>query len=400
MSQFVELKKTNRKFETIDSFDNILELLKQNIANLILHVKYDIEKTVVKISNILNEKSIDIVTDPNFQPEKNILTVYGLLDKYFEIDFEIVETKGPGFFRCAIKKFKRAADVRKELRLKVKPEQVIASNFIVSKHAIDFSNFKIPTTIKVLLDQFHSENSHLSDIFKVDVFSQNDIILENIKKTKKILFIEDLNNPDTHKTSGEEIINIHELLGDQLSGYIRKYTEKGYKSIIIAPVIYVTDEGAEVPFAYVQSISKSKILTFEDVDSLKKMLTKLVNRIKDANTVVVQINQQIVNLSKSGAKLFITDENLKKYLPTTRGFLFNIVFKLQAPVTIYCEIKNIFRNEEGNVFVGVAFAGHSSRKDEIKRYNSFLDPMIKSYKDQLLQDRKKMSKQEMQSLDR
>ncbi len=277
---------------------------------------------------------------------------------------------------------------------------MIASNFIVSKHAIDFSNYKIPTTIKVLLDQFHSENSHLSDIFKVDVFSQNDIILENIKKTKKILFIEDINNPDTYKTSGEDIINIRELLGDQLSDYIRKYTEKGYKSIIIAPVIYVTDEGAEVPFAYVQSISKSKILTSEDVDSLKKMLTKLVNRIKDANTVVVQINQQIVNLSKSGAKLYITDENLKKYLPTTRGFLFNIVFKLQAPITIYCEIKNIFRDEEGNVFVGVAFAGHSSRKDEIKRYNSFLDPMIKSYKDQLLQDRKKMSKQEMQSLDR
>ncbi len=113
MSQFVELKKTDRKFEIIDSYDNILEVLKQNIANLIFHVKYDIEKTVVQISNIINDKSIDIVTDPNFQPEKNIITVYGLLDKYFEIDFEIVETKGPGFFRCAIKKYQKSRGCKK-----------------------------------------------------------------------------------------------------------------------------------------------------------------------------------------------------------------------------------------------------------------------------------------------
>lgn len=393
MTQFVELKKTDRKYEIIDSLDKIIELLQQNINNLTLHVKYDIQKTVVQISNILDDKSIDIVTDPNFQPENKKITVYGLLDRYFEIIFEVAETKGPGFFRCVIKKFQRAADVRKELRLKVNPEQVMASNFIVSKHAIDISNYKIPTTIKVLLDQFHNENYNFSDIFKVDVFSQDDPILDNIKKTKKIFFIEDIGNPDTFKSAGGEIIDIQELFGDRLPDYIMRYNEKGYKSIIIAPVIYITDAGAQIPFAHVQAVSKSKILTMEDVSLLKGLLTKLVNRIKDANTVYVQTNQQIVNLSRSGAKLYITDENLKKYFQTTKGFLFNIVFKLQAPVTIYCEIKNMFQDDEGNIFVGVAFAGHSSRKDEMKRYYSFLDPIIKSYKDQLLQQRKKILKQ-------
>ncbi len=400
MSQFVELKKTDRKFETVGSVDKVLELLKGNIGNLTLHLKYDIEKTFVQISNILDDKSLEIVTDPNYHPVKSQIIVYGLLDKYFEIEMQVMETKGPGFFRCGIKSLKRAVDVRKELRLKVKSDQVIASNFIVSKHAIDVSNYKIPTTIKVLLDQFHSENSHLSDIFKVDIFSQDDPVLENVKKTKKIFYIEDINNPEAQSSAGEGILNIKELMGDQIREYVRKLSEKGYISAIIAPLIYVTDAGAQVPFAYVQSISKSKILTMEDVDALKALMAKLVNRIKDANTVFLPVTQQIVNLSKSGAKLCITDENLKKYLQTTKGFLFNIVFKLQAPVTIYCEIKNIFSDNEGNFFVGVAFAGHSSRKDEMKRYNSFLDPMIKNYKDQLLQARKKMSKQQLQAQDR
>ena len=390
MSQYVELKKSDRKLETIDSIDNILGLLKENISNLTFHVKYDIKKTVVQISNILEDKSIDVVTDPNFQPDNNKLTLYALLDKYIEIDLEIAETKGPGLFRCNIKNLKRAADVRKELRLKVNPEQVIASNFMVSRHAIDVSSYKVPTTIKVLLDQFHSENSQLSDIFKVDLFTQDDSILKSIKASKKILFIEDINNPDKFKNSGEELLDLNEVLGDQLPVYIRKLNERGYKSIITAPIIYETDAGAQVPFAYVQLISKSKLFTMQDVESLKVLVAKLVNRIKDANTVRLQVNQQIVNLSKSGAKLYITDENLKKYLQTTKGFLFNIVFKLQAPVTIYSEIKNMFSDDEGNIFVGIAFTGHSSRKDEMKRYNAFLDPLIKNYKDQLLQQRKKL----------
>ena len=392
MSQFVELKKSDRKLETIDSIDNIIELLKANISKLTFHVKFDIKKTVVQISSIQEDKSIDVVTDPNFQPGNDKLTLYALLDKYIEIDLEIAETKGPGLFSCKIKNLKRAAEVRKELRLKVNPEQVIAGNFMVSRHAIDVSSYKVPTTIKVLLDQFHSENSQLSDIFKVDLFTQDDPVLKNIKATRKTLFIEDINNPDTYKNSGEDILDINELLGDHFPDYIKKLNERSYKSIIIAPIIYVTDAGAQVPFAYAQCISKSKTFTLQDVESLKVLVEKLVNRIKDANTVRVQVNQQIVNLSKSGAKLYITDENLKKYLQTTRDFLFNIVFKLQAPVTIYCEIKNMFRDDEGNIFVGVAFAGHSSRKDEIKRYNSFLDPMIKNYKDQLLQQRKKLAK--------
>lgn len=392
MSSFVELKKTERKFEKIESLDKLFELFKGNLKDLVLYVKFDIAKTVIQISQILDDKGIIILTDPGYEPENNKIKAYGLLDKYFELELDVVEAQGPGLFRCIIKEAKRAAEVRKELRLKVTPEQVIASGFIISKHAIDISQYKIPTSIKVLLDQFHTDHSQLCDLFKVDVFEQGNPILEAIKKTGKILFVGDLSKPE-EKNPTEEILNAKELFGEKNNEYIKKYIEKGYKSIIIAPIIYITDAGIQVPFAYAQLISKSKLFTLEDIDELKKLLAKLVNRIKDANTVMIHVNQQILNLSKSGAKIHITDENLKKYLPNVKGFTFNIIFKLQAPVTIYCEIKNLFRDDDGNMFVGVAFAGHSSRKDEMKRYSSFIDPMIKNYKEQLLKLRKKGIKQ-------
>jgi hypothetical protein len=393
MSQYVDLKKTERKLETIEPMDKALSLLKEKTGGLILYIKNDIEKNVIQITNILEDNSIIIITDPNYQSEDNKITIYGLLDKYIEIHLEIIETQGPGVFKCKVKKFQRAAEVRKELRLKVKPEQVIASNFMVSKHAIDITTYKIPTTIKVLLDQFHSSNLHMSDIVKVDVFDKSDTILESIRKQQKIFYVENINDSETFKSASEDIINIHELLGDRLAEYMKKNIEKGYKSIIIAPIIYITDSGAPISFAYLQLISKSKIFSLNDIEEIKKMLGKLVSRIKDANTVLIQTNQQIVNISKSGAKLYITDEALKKHLQSTKGFIFNIVFKLQAPVTIYCEIKNLYRDDHGNLFAGIAFAGHSSRKNEMKRFYSFLEPMIKNYKQQLLEARKKTTKQ-------
>ncbi|MFH0977128.1 MAG: DUF1577 domain-containing protein [Spirochaetota bacterium] len=393
MSQYVDLKKIERKLETVEPLDKALSILKEKTHGLILYIKNDIEKNVIQITNILEDNSIIIITDPNYQPEGNIITIYGLLDKYIEIHLDINETQGPGVFKCKVKQFKRAVEVRKELRLRVKPEQVIASGFMVSKHAIDITTYKIPTTIKVLLDQFHSSNLHMSDVVKVDVFDKSDSILENIRKQQKIFFVEDINNPETFQSTSEDIINIHELLGENLPGYIRKNIEKGYKSVIIAPIVYIMDSGAPVSFAYLQLISKSRLFTLNDIEEIKKMLGKLVNRIKDANTVLIQTNQEIVNLSKSGAKLYITDEELKKHLQSTKGFIFNIVFKLQAPVTIYCEIKNLYRDDHGNLFAGIAFAGHSSRKNEMKRYYSFLEPMIKNYKQQLLEARKKTIKQ-------
>jgi hypothetical protein len=400
MSQFVELKKSDRKFEALDTQDKMLQELKENIKDLVLYIKFDIEKTVVQISRILDDKTIDVITSPGFLPEDNKMTVYGLLDKYFEMDLEVAEIKGPGVFRCSIITAKKATDVRKELRLKVTPEQAVATNFIISKHSIDLTSYNIPTSIKVLLEQFHTNNSQISDFFKVDVFEKADSILEKIRKEGKILFLKDISlidsnisgnsNPDLYKPESEDIFDIQELFGDLLQEYVRKYFEKGYKSIIIAPINYITDAGSSIAFAYAQMISKGRVFSLEDVQKIKGLLVKLVERIKDANTILVQTEQQIVNLSRSGAKLYITDEKLKKYLRTTKGFVFNIVFKLQAPVTIYAEIKNVFLDDSGNLFVGIMFAGHSSRKDEIKRYNSFLDPIIKNYKDQLLKQRKKI----------
>ena len=375
----------------IDSKEDVFTFIKSFLYNKPLLIKYAPDLGEIKINEFLDDGTIMVVANSDFLPEKEF-TIYGLIDKYIEIDLQIEEARGPGYFKCSIKKVKRAASIRKEIRFKVTPEEVVATNFKISKQTIDISGYNIPTGIKVLLDQFQSQNSRLSDLVKVDILENEDAILKQIKKTGETLFVEDMSNPESYKAITSDFIDLKKLLGVDLGAYIKRNIEKGYKSIIISPVIYLTDTMHSFPFAYIQLISKTENFTIEKVLEVKDLIFKLIDRIRDANTILIQIHQEIVDISKTGAKLKITDNNLQKYIVKARGFVFDILFKLQAPITIFGDIRSTYTDEFGDMYVGVDFAGNSSREDEMKRFYSMIDPMIKDYKGKLLREIKSTKK--------
>ena len=381
-----------RKERIFAEIDNPLEFIKNNLEYIDLHIKYSIDMSDVKIAEFLDDNSIMIVTDSDFVPNKNTLTIYGLLDKYIEILLDIEEVRGPGYFKCRIKSLKRAERIRRDVRFKVAPDEVVATNFKVSKHTIDISNFRIPTSIKVILDQFQSRNSNLADIVKLDILEPGDIIFEEIKKTGGTLFVEDVSKPESYKAISDDFIDLDKLLGEDLKEYIKKNVERGYRSIIISPVIYITEVESSIPFAYIQLVSKEDNFTLEKVLEVKGLVFNLIDRIRNANTLLLSVHQEIIDISKSGAKIKITDDNLKKYLIHSRGFVFDIVFKIQAPITIYGEIKCTYYDDEGNMYVGVDFEGNSSRVDEMKRFYSIVNPMVEKYKNSLIKERKRRSK--------
>jgi hypothetical protein len=330
-----------------------------------------------------------VVTDPNYKHSGDII-IYGLSDKYIEIDLEVLDQIGPGYYKCRIKSARRATEGRRDLRFKINPGEAVATNFRVSKHTIELTRFNIPTSIKVVIEQFQSVNSKFADIFRVDVFSleNKDIALKHIKNTGKTLFIEDTTNPESYKSMTEDFVDIAALYGNDLDKLIKRNIEKGFKSIIIVPVIYITEDEKSINFAYIQAISKTDTLGLDKVIEMKEMSFKLVDRIRDANTILVSVHQPIIDVSRGGAKLKITDPDLKKYIQKSKGFIFDIVFKLQAPLTIYGEIKSITFDPNGDMYIGVDFEGNSSRKDEMKRFYDVLKPMEIEYKSKLMKSMK------------
>jgi hypothetical protein len=264
---------------------------------------------------------------------------------------------------------------------------VYATNFKISKAAIDVDADTIPTGIKVVLDQFQSQNAGMADIVKVDVLKDDisDHLLKAIKKTGQSLLVEDFSDPNSFNVENENIFDLKKTLGKELSIWVKQNVTHEYKSMIIVPIIYVNDTMESHVFAYIQLISKTTSLSIDDIFKIEGMVFKLIDRIRNANLLSISFNQEIIDLSRGGAKLKITDENLKKAIIKAKGFMFDIVFKLQAPVTMYGEICSISDDDIGNIIVGVSFEGNS---DAIERYYSVLESMELEYKSGLLRSLK------------
>jgi hypothetical protein len=391
-------QRKHREFQEILSEEEILDVLKSKFSNRKLYIKYALDKTGVSINEYLPDNTLMLVTDPDYRNEDNSITIYGLSDKYIEFDLDILEDRGPGYFKCKVKLCRKALQGRRDLRFKIAPDEVVATNFRVSKHTIDISALNIPTSIKVVLEQFQSQNSKMSDVVKVEVFRHDDRdrVINQMKKTGKALFVPDAADPGSYKAESGDFLDMVEIYAKELSEVIKKNVEHGYKSILVVPLIYITETTESVPFAYIQLISKTRQFTIDDVLELKNDSFKLVDRIRDANTLLVPIHQQVIDISRGGARLKIVDANLQKYILKSRGFIFDLVFKLQAPITIFGEVKVSYMDDENNLFVGVDFEGNSSRKNEMKRFYSILKPLEADYKTKLLKSMKNRQKEASQ----
>lgn len=373
-----------REYINIEDKDEISALIEKKLAAKNKFLKNPLDKIQVSIREYQPDNTLDLITDPEFEPSGKSVSIYSLLDSYIEISLEIVEKIDAGMFHCKISDVKKAIQGRKNLRFKLTGDQAVATNFRISRQALDIGLFTIPTGIKVLLDQFQSSNSNMSDIVKVDIFRNDDnILLKGMKKTRKAVLITDTSDAAGYAPAGDGFLDCRAVFGEGLGKVIKNNIDKGYKSILVTPILYIDEAENVIPFGYIQLVSKSSPLTFETAEKLKKDAEKLVARIRDANTAFLPVRQEIMDISRGGARLRISDNELKKLISKTPAFTFDLVFKLDAPITMYAETCSSFTDEKGGLIIGVDFQGNSSRKNEMKRFNSYIDPMEQNYKTQL-----------------
>lgn len=386
MATFKERKQ--RFFEEIETIGEIYTQLKGFFsASKHLKIKYDIEEREIRISNCDDTtQHITIVTDENYTPgEDGFFVIYGLVDKYLEAELQVVENRGAGFYECELKGGRKATTTRSDIRFKVNSDDVISTNFRISKYTIDVTMFTIPTGIKVILDQFEAQNRSAADVFEVGLFANStDPVMAEIRKTGKTLFVEDISNDDAFTPMNDDFLDLKAVCGNEFNRYIMKMKEKSYKSIIIAPILYLNEAEQTIPFASISMISKERLYSFEDVFSLKEKTFKLIDRIRDANTAYIETKQQILDISRGGARLKIDNPELKASMLKARGFVFDILFRLQAPITVYGEIKFTATDADGSLLVGLSFAGNSARKNEMKRFYEIMQPMEIAYKKRLI----------------
>jgi hypothetical protein len=390
-------ERKKRFFEEIEDLNDLYKITKEILSKKPLKIKYDVEERDISLSAFDDTtKTFNGSTRQDFIPGKDKIIIGSALhDKYYEAEFEVLDTPTAGLFRCKLHGGRKATTGRADIRFKIKPGEAYATNFRVSKHTIDISMFKLPTSIKVILDQFVVQSKSRYDFCEVGYFDQSDTILNQMKKTGNSFLVENLSDIDGHIPMSDDFIKISDLMKGEFASYITANREKGYKSIMMVPVIYITPNEQSIPFAYIKVMSKEKELMLDDFIKLKEQTFNLINRIRDANTQYIDKRQEIADISRGGARLKIEDPELKKYLAKARGFIFDIVFKLQQPITMYGEVRFTGVNDNNDLMLGLSFAGNTSRKNQMQHLYAILKPMEISYKKRLIEQIKK--KQQMQS---
>lgn len=379
-------ERKQRFFSEITNLGQLYTILKTKYNQKSLKIKYDIEGREAHFNEFRDDSNtVMVVTDETYQPgTDNLIIVSGLLEKYFEVDLLVEERKSDGYFRCSIHGGRVATTGRADLRFKVNEGDAVATNFRFSKYSIELNNFTLPTSIKVILDQHESSKRSQADVYEVCYFDQEDPIGLEIKKTMSTFLIADLNDSMTFSAPMDGFLDPKKVLADRFDQYVIKAREKGYTSVMMVPIIYITESESAIPFAYIRMMSKSKRYGIEDTFAVKEETFKLIDRIREANTVLLSEKQHIVDISRGGVRLRIDNEELKRYLIKSRGFVFDIVFKLQAPITIYGEIRFTGQDEDNNLLLGICFVGNSSRKDQMKHLYEILEPMEIEYKKRLI----------------
>ena len=108
----------------------------------------------------------------------------------------------------------------------------------------------------------------------------------------------------------------------------------------------------------------------------------MVEKIRGSNTVMIKEKQQVVNVSRGGIRVRITHEELRTYLARQNGFTFDLVFRMQAPITLFGQIRSQKKMASGELLLGVQIAGNSDEAS-YKRFLGNVDKMEQEAKARL-----------------
>lgn len=385
------VRKSQRELEIIYEADKIQHLLKKYLANQTLFVQgYDPPHPVKLVGfTELNTVSLDMgQLEPAADAE---LTIFRILGRYMHLYCKFIGPTGQGNLYHAVVQHAAISRMdRSALRLPVQGDEIYLTNFRASKHTIDATLFNIPTSVKVNFGTVEQELKKKHDFAKIDVFAKRGDLLDEIRKSGLPVLVRDAREPAGFKPPGPGYFDYAAYLDDNIRKTIEQYRREKALSEIIVPVIYVTHDFSSIPLGYIRVQSRTRAYTEDDVAEIRELAFQLVDRIRDSNTVFIQEKQEVINLSRGGLKCLITHPELKEYLQRQNGFTFDLVFKMQAPITLYGVIRGAYATRgTGELTLSIQISGSSSRDGEMKRFLDNIQRYEARYIEQL-EKRKKL----------
>ncbi|AFM10807.1 DUF1577 domain-containing protein [Turneriella parva] len=374
MSVFKE--RAERRYQIIEDQAKMPGMLRQYAAGKTYMIKGFYEKIEVKVLDFKDPNCLIIDSLRDLEGE---LTLYHTFNKQLEIVGAISDKLPGNQYKFSVAHVKIAANERKSARYAMSSDLVVVNNIRAARNTINASLFNVPTSVKIHLEKFQQRLKDFADEVKVKIFEKDDEKTELVRKTMKILMIHDTQDLLSYMPEDTDgFVDYREHLNTEIGTVMEDYRKKKIVSEMIVPIIYLGHDGASIPLGFIQLISHEKKLGIDTALELKMLAFEMVDQMRDSNTMLINKRQSIADISRGGMRLVVTDPELKKFLVHQKGFSFDVIFKLQQPITVFTQICYTGYTPQDDLAIGVAIKGFSSRKGESDRYHQYIDNLAKT----------------------
>lgn len=348
-----------RDWQVLNDSVKILYVLKEKLKGRSLFMK-NTDPPAEFYPGKTGENDIEF-SYPPAQHLNDIFTLYTTIGRQLEIDFKKETEVEKGSVVAVPIEARIGKAIRELVRLANRSGMVFATNFQVSKGEVKLDSTSQISNRIIFTEMERTLSRDFLGAQVVDV-SDTSKKLEELKYVPKnctdVLFIRDVSRDDSYVSDKPGFVSIKKAL--ELEGEFEKlkrgYMEKGIRSVLCVPLLY--DVG-EIPIAIAHIYYRSEGNTEIDeaiVDVMKQKAAEMVNRVAEANTIVVPERQTIENFHEKGAAINIDNEELQKYISPKNRLTFDLVFRKQAPIRLQgrvCHIKKL----DKRMVVGVEFEG-------------------------------------------
>jgi hypothetical protein len=374
MSVFKE--RAERRYQVIEDQAKMPGMLRQYAAGKTYYIKGFYEKIEVKV---LDFKEPNFLIIDSLRDLDGAMTLYHTFNKQLEIVGAVSDKLVGSQYKFAVSNVRIAANDRKSPRYAMSSDLVVVNNIRAARNTINASLFNVPTSVKIHLEKFQQRLKDFADEVKVKIFEKDDEKTELVRKTMKILMVHDTQDLLSYMPEDTDgFVDYREHLNTEIGTVMEDYRKKKIVSEMIVPIIYLGHDGASIPLGYIQLISHEKKLGIDTALELKMLAFEMVDQMRDSNTMLINKRQSIADISRGGMRLVVTDAELKKFLVHQKGFSFDVIFKLQQPITVFTQICYTGYTPQNDLAIGVSIKGFSSRKGESDRYHQHIDSLAKT----------------------
>lgn len=378
------IERQKRNLETISEPAKKHHILSKYLIGKELKFKDQDERGIVRLKNVSQDgNKILISASPELELETNEpVSLYVILSKYIQLDCKVLQKRPDSQYVLGVEKIGIASREREHPRYEVPPGAVWITNILTSKATIDANMFIVPTSVKVNFSDYEIKLKNTCDYIKISTFQSNDPDkIRIVKKTQKMLLIEDTQNPQCYQEAiTPDFINYEEEIDSDFKSEMRKLKDQKVVSELIVPVIYIDLEEKAIPIGYIHMQSKKDKFDLGKAMEIKTLTFEMVDRIRNSNTVTITERFNVLDISAGGLKVKINHPELNQTLPRLSGFNFDIFFKMQSPMSVFGLIRSIYKDPDGSLILGIQLAGNSARPGEKKRFLENLEILKKNAK--------------------